>query len=132
MSHQKKDIVHVKECCGIFMTIFHFPTSIILLLTTHTTQFSLSLSYALSHSCFGSYYADADVVIAHNTKKGMMVTNFQLFRYVIDLWAILIAQFQYLRFKFSIYSFKITSFHVNACLFSMKSTLFCHSTTREI
>lgn len=86
--------------------------------------------HSLTHALV-QYYADADVMIAHNTKKGM-VTNFQLFRYVIDLWAILIAQFQYLRFKFSIYSFKITSFHVNACLFSMKSTLFCHSTTREI
>lgn len=87
--------------------------------------------HSLTHALV-QYYADADVVIAHNIKKGMMVTNFQLFRYVIDLWAILIAQFQYLRFKFSIYCFKITSFHVNACLFPMKSTLFCHSTTREI
>lgn len=110
MSHQKKDIV---ECCGIFMTISHFSTSIILLLTTHTTQFSLSLSYALSHSCFGSILCRCRCCDCTQYKKGMMVTNFQLFRYVIDLWAILIAQFQYLRFKFSIYSFKITSFHVN-------------------
>lgn len=110
---------------------FHdnFPKTTILLLTTHTTFLSLSLflMHSLSYS-FMLWFYFMQMLWLH--KKCMMVTNFQLFRYVIGLWAILVAQFQHLRFKFSIYSFKVATFHVNACLFSMKSTLFYSSKIR--